>query len=260
MLSKVYQSIPLLLGSAVIGGCLYGVSIYLTILSQANPGMPWRLGSYILAGAMILFLMRRGWKILPSIILGIACLVVLNMTRASLGGVDRANMPEQSQDKASAFSGRMEDVQSEIDAIGFNRILRPEQMLSADSLADSQRRLVKFATLIKKRDALVRQYFEVNEGSQEATKSEPSKGNAIEKWNNLSKAQLDAIAMSRDILDFVSSNLKNATLSNGEIFFKTPDQMQRYKELTNRMNELKKIEIESWKAIDCLSGKSRLCS
>ena len=259
MMSRLYQSTPLILGFAAIGVCLYSASMYLTVLNQVNPGMPWRLGSYFLGSAMILYLMRRRWKFLPTIILGIAFVAILNLARAKLEGTDRLNISEQSQDKASAFSVKMEDIQSAIDATGFNRILRPEQLISAESIADSQRRLVKFSTLIKKRDALVRQYFGANEGDQGASKGETSKRNTLEKWNNLSKAQFDAIALSHGILDFVNSNLEGATLRNGEILFKTPDQTRRYKELTNRMNELKRIEMESWKAIDCLSGKSRLC-
>ena len=257
MMSKAHQSTPFILAFAGIGVSLYGASIYFSILNNADPGMPWRLGSYCLGSAVILYLMRRGWKFLPSILLALAFVAILNLTRAQLESTD--HISKQSRDTASAFSVRMEDIQSRIDSIGFNRILRPEQLMSAESIADSRRRLAKYATLVKNRDALVRQYFEANERSRETGKGKPATGNTLEKWSNLSKAQFDTIALSYEILDFVNGNLENATLGKDEILFKTPDQIRRYKELTNRMSELKRIEMESWKAIDCLSGKSRLC-
>ena len=251
---------PVILGLGVVGLLLYGASIYLAVLDRANPGMPLVVGGYCLGSAIILYLSRRGWKLLAAILLGVALVAVLNFTLARLKDINQPPLAELSQDPAAELSTKMESIQSRIDAVGINRILRADRLISVKSIADSRERLVKFAMLIQQRDALVRQYLERNERSLEAGRGETgSKQNAFTKWSKLSKAQYDMIALSYDILDFVGNNLENATLRKDQIIFKTPDQIRRYTEMTDRMSEITRIEIEAWKAMDCLSGKSRRC-
>lgn len=257
---KVCQSMPVISGLAVVGLLLYSASIYLAVLDRAHPGMPLVVGSYCLGSAMILYLLRRGWKSLAAILLGVVLVAALNFTLARLEDIYQPPVAEQSQDPAVELSAKMESIQSRIDALGINTILRADRLISAKSIADSRKRLVKFAMRIQQRDALVRQYLAGNERNLEPSRGETTlKQNTFTKWSELSKAQYAMIALSYDILDFVGDNLEDVALRKDEIIFKTPDQVRRYTEMTNRMSEIRRIELEAWKAIDCLSGKSRLC-
>ena len=252
-MSKVHQSLPVILGFAVIGLGLYNEALYRSLLDHDAPAMPWRLGSYCIAIAMGLYLMRRGRTPLVSILVGVAVVAVLNLLLVQHGRVTQQDATEQSHEPMS-ISARLEGIQRQVDALGINRILRPEKLGSAEGIAVSRQRLARFAHLIQERDALLQGYADANR-----IKMEAAEGNPVAKWNRLSKAQKDTIALSYEILDFANGNLADAKLRKDEITYKTPEQVRRYKALTGRMDELSEIELQAWNAIDCLSGKSQLC-